>query len=330
MIARQTLGDEDVSDAFCLKNGQVLTADGTLEEADLCLADGRIVDSAAPGSIEIDCRDLIILPGIVDAHGDAFEQELEPRPGVTMPFELAMGSVERQLLSNGITTAYHGLTLSWEPGGRSLAAGRDFMARFQDLAPRLRADHRVQLRWETYAHDAIADLSVWLDQIGGIALAFNDHTTATLRAIELDDTEELDNWARRAGLTLPQYLELAEAAGKRAPEVEAKIKEVAGLGRRSLGRRNDVVMLSHDEQTAAERRANRVLGMSVCEFPVTKEAAKEAVAHGEHVILGGPNVLRGGSHSGALSAEQSIEAGLCTVLPLTITTLACCMQPSAW
>ena len=163
----------------CLTAGQVLTPQGGLEIADLHIADGLIVESPAADCLRIDCRGYCVLPGIVDVHGDAFELELHPRPGVDIAFPIAMGSVDRQLLANGITTAFHGLTVSWEPGARSLAAGRRFMDGLEALRPCLTADHRVQLRWETFAHEAVDDLARWLARHPTPAIAFNDHTTST-------------------------------------------------------------------------------------------------------------------------------------------------------
>ena len=90
-----------------LKGGQVLTPAGTFEPGDIAIAAGQIVERAGGDAVEIDCRGLHILPGIVDAHGDAFESVLSPRPGVGMDFAIAMKSVDRQLLAHGITTAYH-------------------------------------------------------------------------------------------------------------------------------------------------------------------------------------------------------------------------------
>ncbi len=297
-----------------LTGGHVLTPQGELEIADLHIADdpmagGRIVEAPAADALSIDCAGYCVLPGIVDVHGDAFEFELHPRPGVDIAFPIAMGSVDRQLLSNGITTAFHGLTLSWEPGARSLAAGRRFMAGLQALRPGLKADHRVQLRWETFAHDAIDDLARWLAEQPMPALAFNDHTTLTLDWIKAGRHKKLEHWAARAGLTLEAYLAMAEAVGCRAPEVPARIRDVA-----DRAGRHGAVMLSHDERSHGERAANRALGMRVCEFPLAREVAADAVASGEHVVMGAPNVLRGGSHTGAMSAEETIGEGLCTVL----------------
>ncbi|WP_420346577.1 alpha-D-ribose 1-methylphosphonate 5-triphosphate diphosphatase [Pelagibius sp.] len=295
--------------SVCLTGGRMLTPQGELEPADLHIAEGRIVESPAADALYIDCRGYCVLPGIVDVHGDAFELELHPRPGVDIAFPIAMGSVDRQLLANGITTAFHGLTVSWEPGARSLAAGRRFMEGLEALRARFVADHRVQLRWETFAHDAIDDLMLWLAQRPTPAVAFNDHTTATLEKVKAGNHKKLDSWALRAGMTREQYLAEVEAVGRRAPEVPAKIRKVA-----ELAGSHGAVMLSHDESTPGERALHRGLGMSVCEFPLAPEVASDAVASGEHVIMGGPNVIRGGSHTGAMSAEDAIRDGLCTVL----------------
>ncbi|MEO1092294.1 MAG: alpha-D-ribose 1-methylphosphonate 5-triphosphate diphosphatase [Pseudomonadota bacterium] len=292
-----------------LTGGQVLTPRGDLEVADGHMADGEIVEKPAADCMRIDCHGYRVLPGIVDVHGDAFEVELHPRPGVDIPFPIAMGSVDRQLVANGITTAFHGLTVSWEPGARSLAAGRRFMDGLQALGPRLMADHRIQLRWEVFAHEAIDDIARWLARHPTPAIAFNDHTTSTMELLSTGRHEKLDQWAKRAGVTLEQYLLEAENVGRRAPDVPAKVLEVA-----ELARQHGAAMLSHDERTCDERATHRRLGMRVCEFPLTREVAAEAVANGEHVVMGGPNVLRGGSHKGTMSAEDAVRDGLCTAL----------------
>src|SRR5262245_9014891 len=66
----------------------------------------------------LDASGLLVLPGIVDIHGDAFERQMMPRPGVGFPLDLALCESDRQAVGNGITTAFHGVTWSWEPGLR--------------------------------------------------------------------------------------------------------------------------------------------------------------------------------------------------------------------
>lgn len=298
-----------MTSSVSLTGGRVLTSGGSLDVADVHIADGRIVESAAADSRRIDCRGYHVLPGIVDVHGDAFEAELHPRPGVDIDFRIAMGSVDRLLMANGITTAFHGLTVSWGEGARSLVAARRFMAALSVERARFMADHRVQLRWETFAHDAIGDIADWLCSEPTPTIAFNDHTTLSLEAVRTGAEQKLFKWSQRAGIPFEQYLADLEAANRRAPEVRAKIEEVAGLARNQ-----NAVMLAHDEATPEERCAHRGLGMRVSEFPLTRDVAADAIAMGEHVVMGAPNALRGGSHKGDMSAEDAIREGVCTVL----------------
>ena len=298
-----------MSESFSFTGGAVLTPDGVLEAADVHVADGRIVDTPSRDGPRIDCRGRVVLPAIVDVHGDAFELEIHPRPGVDLPLDIAMGAVDRQLVTNGIATAFHGLTISWEPGARGIEAGRTFMDALPALRPGLTADHRVQLRWETFAHAVIPDIAGWLRLDPTPAIAFNDHTTLGLADLRSGNARKLDRWAQRAGVSLDDYIACLEAAGEQSGDVAGRIGEVA-----AMAARHDAVMLSHDEQTASERRASREIGMRVCEFPLAREVAAEAVAAGEHVVMGAPNVIRGGSHTGAMSAEDAVRDGLCTVL----------------
>ena len=138
-----------------ITNGQVLLANDGLVVTDLAVSDGRIDAIGATGGqgMALDATGLLVLPGIVDIHGDAFERQIQPRPGVNFPMEIALRDTERQLLSNGITTAFHGVTLSWEPGLRSLDTWRALLTALE--AESWTCDMRVHLRWEAYNLDAL-------------------------------------------------------------------------------------------------------------------------------------------------------------------------------
>ena len=124
-----------------LANARVLTEDG-LAERNLAIADGRIAGFTEASGWDL--RGALLLPAIVDIHGDAFERQLQPRPGVNFPVDLALAETERQLLANGITTAFHGVTLSWEPGLRGIGMWRALLAALaQD---RFACEMRVHLR----------------------------------------------------------------------------------------------------------------------------------------------------------------------------------------
>ena len=132
--------------------------------------------------LAFDASGLLVLPGIVDLHGDAFERQLQPRPGVDFPADLALRDTESQLLANGITTAFHGVTLSWEPGLRSLTAWQALLAALD--AGSWTCDMRVHLRWEAYNLDALETALADIEAGRVHLLAFNDHTPSILKQAE--------------------------------------------------------------------------------------------------------------------------------------------------
>ncbi len=157
----------------------LLRADGE-QVVDVSLEHGRIAGiGSGGGGAELDARGLLVLPGIVDIHGDAFERQLQPRPGVGFAADIALQDTEAQLLANGITTAFHGVTLSWEPGLRSLAAWQALLDALE--ARRWTCDMRVHLRWEAYNLEAL-DIALADIAAGRVhLLAFNDHTPPILK-----------------------------------------------------------------------------------------------------------------------------------------------------
>lgn len=303
--------EEAAARPIVLQGGSCLV-EGALRTLDVSIVDGLIegLDADPPSSaIRIDARDLIVLPGLVDVHGDAFERQIMPRTGVRFPYPIALAETDRHLAGNGITTAYHGLTLSWEPGLRSVENGAAFMKALSEARPGLSIEHRVQLRWETFAFEAVDHVSDWLRDPLAPTLAFNDHTTSTLRKVANSDRKKLPDWSARAGLSVEAYLEMTEKVAARSADVPATVRQLADAARAAGCR-----MLSHDDYTVADRRDYRVLGAEIAEFPMTIEAARDAAEAGDPIVLGAPNVVRGGSHTGALNAADCIEAGLCSIL----------------
>src|SRR5580692_8014617 len=132
------------------------------------------------GPLSLDARDLLVLPGIVDLHGDAFERQMMPRPGVDFPVDVALIDSDRQAIANGITTVFHATTWSWEPGLRSGDNARQLLEAIESLRPQLAADTRYHLRQETYNLDAEDEICQWLADGRIDLLAFNDHTENTV------------------------------------------------------------------------------------------------------------------------------------------------------
>lgn len=292
--------------AWSITGGTVLGPSG-LSPGALALAEGRIAAAAPPGARALDAAGLLVLPGLVDIHGDAHERALQPRPGVDFPTALAVRDTVRQLLACGITTAYLGVTLSWEPGLRSLEAWRRLLDALAEPRPAAGPDLRIHLRFEA---DNLAALPQALDDIGSgrvHLLGFNDHTPPILK--KLDDPQQVAKYAGRAGLTPEAFRALVEAVAARRGEVPATRARLAAAAAAA-----GIPMLSHDDATLADRALYRGLGASICEFPMAEAVAADARAAAEPVVMGAPNVVRGGSHLGWASAAPLAERGLVTVL----------------
>jgi alpha-D-ribose 1-methylphosphonate 5-triphosphate diphosphatase len=266
-----------------------LTTRGMIGEAG-SRAIGRCIDAAG----------LLVLPGIVDIHGDAFERQMMPRPGVHFALDLALLESDRQAVSNGITT-FHGVTWSWEPGLRDADNARSLLATIERLRSELAADTRFHLRHETYNLDAEEEIAGWLAQRRIHLLAFNDHMTAALKT----DVRMVE----RAGVSREQFDRVVERVHRRRDEVPASITRLA-----AAATLHGVALLSHDDVSPAQRRWYRSLGCRVAEFPTTFETAQEAAASGDDIVFGAPNVVRGGSHVGHTDAREMIACGLCSVL----------------
>src|SRR5215468_4936676 len=146
--------------------GARVLLDGGLEDTTLHVSphDGLIsaIGADCAGIRTLDARGLLLLPGIVDIHGDAFERQIMPRPGVDIALDIALVDSDRQAVANGITTVFHGVTWSWEPGLRGPDNARRLLAAIEALRGTLAADTRFHLRHETYNLAAEAEVCDWI------------------------------------------------------------------------------------------------------------------------------------------------------------------------
>ncbi|MDK9696239.1 MAG: alpha-D-ribose 1-methylphosphonate 5-triphosphate diphosphatase [Siculibacillus sp.] len=292
--------------AWRLAGGHVLR-DGRMETGDLVLAEGRVAEADLSADRVFDASGLLVLPGIVDIHGDAFERQVMPRPGVSFDLVTALLDTDRQLVANGITTAFHGVTRSWEPGLRGAENARGLLAAIEKLGDALAVDTRFHLRHETYNLDGEAEILDWI-RAGRIGcLAFNDHMEGTLK--QRSRPEKIGKMVERSGLDRDDFRRLVDVVHSRRDEVPASIECLAAAARVA-----GIAMLSHDDASPTMRRWFRDLGVAVAEFPVDEATAAEAVAAGEATVFGAPNVLRGGSHTGCPSATEMVRRGLCSIL----------------
>ena len=312
--------------------GARVVLDDRVEAVSVRIEAGRIagLDLATGGAERVDAAGMVLAPAMIDVHGDAFERQLMPRPGVMVPTATALLETDRQLGANGIGTAYHALTLSWEPGLRSIETGWQVYEALQALAPRLTVDNRLQLRWETFCFEALPLIEAALATDPRPAIAFNDHTTmAALHPdVPLQDrpfdhapdypltdfgsadfARKMEARARRAHLPVDAFVALFARMWNRRAEVPAVVETVAERGRAA-----GAPMFSHDDSQPRTRAHYRALGSRVSEFPMNLATATEARAAGDLIVFGAPNAARGGSHLGSPGAGEMVRRGLCDIL----------------
>lgn len=287
-----------------IEGGRALLG-GDIVEASLAVARDTIRTDHGRAATTIDARGLLVLPGIIDIHGDAFERQMMPRPGVDFPIDVALIDSDRQAIANGITTVFHGATWSWEPGLRSGDNARTLLTAIETLRPQLAADTRFHLRHETFNLDAEDAIRQWLADGRIDLLAFNDH----MDLVSMAKPQKRARMVERTGLSREAFDRLVERVVTRADDVPASIARLAAAARAA-----DVQMLSHDDATPHMRQGFRAQGVTIAEFPINEATARDAADAGDFIVFGAPNVVRGGSHTGWTKAADMIAKGLCSVL----------------
>lgn len=287
-------------------HGARVLRDGALEQAPLSIADGFIVTAAQPH--RVDLSGFLVLPGIVDLHGDAFERHLAPRRGAMTDLGAGFAALDADLGANGISTAVLAQFYSWEGGMRR----PDFAERMSQTLTEVRAqmltDMRLQLRFETHMLEDYPRAEALIARAGIEYVVYNDHLPhAALAAGK--KPPRLTGQALKSRRSPEAHLALMQHMHARGAEVPGAL---AALSERLMAR--GVRLGSHDDATFQARAMFRAMGARISEFPETREAAHAAHEAGDPVILGAPNVMRGASHKGMVSAGDLLREGVGDVL----------------
>jgi len=285
--------------------GARVLRDSVLQDIPLTFADGVISDDPAP---EINLSGYVVLPGIVDLHGDGFERHLTPRPSAPFDKAHALRSVAAELSANGVTTAWMAQSWSWEGGFRSADATEQLLDALDNARPHLLPDMRVQIRLETHVPDDHPRLLQAVAHYGVDYVVFNNHLPEALE-MAVSAPARFAQWAAQQGRNPDRLLTIVRQAAERDSVVPAAL----GILSKALAARN-VSMGSHDDGDATTRQRFSAFGAPICEFPTTVDAARAACDANEPVLMGAPNVVRGGSQTGNIAAEDLIAEGLCDAL----------------
>nr|WP_321511446.1 alpha-D-ribose 1-methylphosphonate 5-triphosphate diphosphatase [uncultured Celeribacter sp.] len=285
--------------------GATILREGALQQRSVCIEDGRISRGAFP---EVDLSGYLILPGIIDLHGDAFERHIAPRPRAPFPIRSGLASAARDAAAHGVTTAWFAQCWSWEGGLRGPDYAEELLQAWRDFTPQAPIDIRVQLRCETHMMDSRDRLLAAIRHYGVDYVIFNNHLPEAIETAKKHPLE-FAHWAARAGRTPEDFIKILRDAKDRKSEVPRHLCLLAEAFD-ALG----VTYGSHDDPDAETREEFRLLGAHVAEFPISEKAAAAAKAMNDPVLMGAPNVARGGSQSGNISAQRLIERSLCDAL----------------
>lgn len=319
-------------------NGGTVLIDGCFVEQTAVLIDGPVVAGIAADGRADDERDvsgLLVLPGIIDLHADAIERAIEPRPGVRVPLPMALAEHDASLIANGVTTCFLSLTDGFEPGLRSRAMLREVMGRLMAADLRLSARLPLHVRREVCAAGSVDELLEWMADGSIGLLSLSDHVPGSEDGRA--HARFLASLRRRLGSHGGELERIVdEARGRRETGIQAR--DVLSRAACQAG----VALASHDDATPAQAEASAARGVSISEFPADLATAQRARELGARVLMGSPNVVRGGSHIGCLGATAAVQAGVCDALcsdyhhpslfqaPFTLASSGACSLAEAW
>jgi alpha-D-ribose 1-methylphosphonate 5-triphosphate diphosphatase len=296
-----------MNDETILTNVILVMPDATLHGS-LVMRGDRIVDVQPDHSVALSAHDLdgdYLIPGIVDTHTDNLERQVQPRSLARWPSRSAMVAHDAQCAAAGVTTVFDALCLG--DLGFDKERIRTFLDGVVDLdalnnADLLKAEHFLHLRCEVPALDMLTLFDSVADNPLVRMVSLMDHSPGVGQYADLDFYRAL---RRRGGLD-DDYIDI------RIRELQAQREETRIPNRRALLARiagRNIAIASHDDRTEEEIAENAADGIGISEFPVTMAAARAAKASGMQVIAGAPNIVRGGSHSGNVSAADLLEMG---------------------
>ena len=292
-----------------LSDFQTVLPDMVLPRGSVRVEDGYVADIAdrpMPGAA-IEGGGMMLLPGLVDLHGDMIEREIEPRPGAAFPVDMAVMELDKRLACSGVTTAFVAVTFSDAATFgrvRSEARAREIIETIVHLKDSALTDLRVHARFEVNNERAAPVLCELIDGNAVDLVSLTDHTPGQG---QYRDIERYVRYIARS-----RGLDEAEVAARtnhrlqqraERPQTWDIVRDVT-----QLAAEKGLPIASHDDDCVEKVALMQELGATISEFPVTLEAAQEARRRGLVAVMGAPNALRGTSNSGNLGAREALGA----------------------
>lgn len=294
-------------------NAQVVTAD-TVFDGTVHVRDGR-VDDVATGqsnlSSAIDLEGDYLLPGFVELHTDNLEKHFAPRPGVVWPPVPAALAHDAQIAAAGITTVFDALAVGdLNENSARLRNLKNMSSALAEAGERnlLRADHMIHLRCEVSHSKAVEIFDDYVDAATVRLVSLMDHTPGQRQFTCMDTYKRY--YQGKYGMTDDELARFVEV--KRESQERYSAPHRATIVDRCRAR--DITMASHDDATVEHVDEAIENGVTISEFPTTVESASKAHGAGLSVLMGAPNLVLGGSHSGNVSAMDLAQRKVLDIL----------------
>ncbi len=306
---------------IALTNGKIILKDKILDGHVLIINNEKIEkiipseEFSAGEDVEIiDCKDKYISPGIIDIHSDYIENIVSPRPTTMMDFEFALRETERILVTSGITTMYHSISLNSlnNNSKKKVRHSENVLNLVEEINELDKKPHiihnRVHIRYEISCIELIDEILRLISENKIHLFSLMDHTPGQGQYRNIEVYKEIKQSYNES---------LSESDIER--EIDQMIKSpkllIEDMKRLTDAcKENNITVASHDDDSIEKLSFNENLGVKISEFPLTIEIAKEARNKGFFTVAGAPNLLLGKSHSGNLSAKDGIKHGTISII----------------
>jgi alpha-D-ribose 1-methylphosphonate 5-triphosphate diphosphatase len=290
---------------FVLTNAKIALADRVIERGWLAVSGGKIAEFGEGEAPERGADDLggdLLLPGLVELHTDHLEAHYSPRPKVYWDPVAAVVSFDGQLATSGITTVLDSLRVWREEGAEDVDGQAEILARAIGEArdaDLLRVDHYLHLRCEVPMPSVVDEAAALIGRPDVKLASLMDHTPG-----------QRDYYRGKGNLTDAELDTLfAKRFEYQAAYAATNYEKIV-----ALAREHDTPLASHDDTTLEHVDQAVRDGVAIAEFPTTIEAAQKLHAAGIRVLMGAPNLVRGGSHAGNVATADLAERGVLDVL----------------
>lgn len=282
--------------------------DGKFIAADIAIKSGKIVKihEYKEYDVAVDFGELRIIPGIIDLHSDAIEKEIEPRHGATFPIELCISELDKKLAMAGITTMFHAVGFEDNPKkNRSIQKARDQIEEIYNANKHfLSIDNLIHVRFEIGDWESADVIMELMDKNMVDLFSIMDHSPGQgqFKTVELFKSYYENNH----GLSKDEVAKMIQKRENKNQNAIEKVLECA--------KKHNLTILSHDDDSIQKLDKLLEMGIRVSEFPLSLEVAKYAKQKGIQTGMGAPNIVRGGSQSGNISAISLVKEGVCGYL----------------